>query len=158
MAAKHFVQTSIATVAAGAILNTELVRGEAVGDVDAVNEVREGAQVKAVYFEIWIRSGEVTPGSFIFTIEKVPGAVTTLMSAADAAALGTYDNKKNILYTSQGLVNDADSIATPVIKGWVKIPKSKARFGLKDQLMWNLSASGAIDLHVCGFVTYKEYY
>ncbi len=155
-ATKHYVQKSLATVTASTGLDEVLVNAVEVQNVNTVSEVTEGAVIKAVYIELWCRSGEVTPGSYVFAIYKNPGTGTTF-TTAQMAAMGTAENKKNVLFFSQGLVNDADADATPIFRGWVKIPKSKQRFGLGDRLLWSIFAQAAIDLHVCGFATYKEY-
>lgn len=153
---KHYVQNSLATVTASTKRDDILVSAVNVTAANLVNEVVEGSTIKAVYFEQWLRSSEVSPGSFIFAIYKLTGG-STVFSTAELAAMGSASNKKNVLFFSQGLVNDADSVATPVLKGWVKIPKSKQRFGLGDSLIMATFAQGAIDLQSCGFVTYKEY-
>jgi len=72
------------------------------------------------------------------------------------AALGDWDNKKNILFTSQGLINDVDSSAMNLYRGWIKIPKSKQRMGLGDLVSWHLRTVGQ-SLNFCGFELYKEY-
>ncbi len=155
---KHYVQTSLATVVGSAILNTTLISAKEVADVTAAIDVVEGAIVKAVFVELWCRSGELAAGSFIFIIEKRPGIGSgSSMNVTDMAALQDYENKKNVLYVTQGLTNDVDSVAVPLFRGWIKIPKSKQRFGLKDKLTWSIFAQGAIDLHICGMTTYKEY-
>ncbi len=81
------------------------------------------------------------------------------MNAADATALHDYDNKKNILFTAQGLLTPNDGGQVPVLRGWYKIPKGKQRFGLKDKLsvaVRNNNAT-AIDINFCGLAIYKEY-
>ncbi len=78
------------------------------------------------------------------------------MTAAQSAALHAYDNKKNVLYHTQGLTNDADADAIPFIRQWFKIPKGKQRFGLDDTLLLAVH-SQALDHVICGFMTYKEY-
>ncbi len=152
---KHFVQVSLETVAAGAI-NTHVimdaVEPAAVSDTD---EIVEGASVKAVFVEDWLRTADTAGGSFVYIIEKASGGINN-PTAVEMAALGDYNNKKNILFTSMGLLNDQDADATPVMRGWVKIPKSKQRFGLGDQLRITIFAQ-SLDVHRCGFQTYKEY-
>jgi len=152
---KHYVQTSIATVTAGAIADTVLVDAVAVQNKDAVTEVNEGSSVKAIYVELWLRSAATAASSFTFIICKRPNGVIS-PTVAQIAALSLWENKKNVLYTSQGLVNDVDSTALSVYKGWVKIPKGKQRMGLGDKLSWHLEAVGQ-SINFCGFCTYKEY-
>ncbi len=152
---KHYVQKSITTVAGGAVDSTNIVVALPVSDVDAVHEVVEGSSLKAVYVEMWARAGSTTPSSGQMIICKVSGD-TTNPTATDMAALGDWDNKKNIFYTTMGLFNDQDADALILFKGWIKIPKSKQRFGLGDKLKMFVFVP-TIDLQVCGFFTYKEY-
>ncbi len=153
---KHYVQNSLATIVAGAQLTLVPVESVTVANKNALHEVEEGSSVKAIYFEQWIRSSEVSPGSFVAVLAKVPSGAG-VFTTAEMAALGTADNKKNILWTSQGLVNDQDADALGMMRGWYKIPKSKQRMGLGDRIVLNIFAQGAIDLVICGFTTYKEY-
>ncbi len=150
---KHYIQTSLTTVVAGAVLTKQLVIGS--DTPDAIGEVQTGANVKAVYVELWARANDAVAGSFVFTIEKLPSNLASA-GAASMAALDTYPNKKNILYTTQGLSNDKLSDAIFAHKGWIKIPKGKQRIGLFDKIVWTFF-SQALDHNVCGMSTYKEY-
>ncbi len=152
---KHYVQNSIETVTGGAVLTKTIVAAEKVLAVNTTAEVIEGAIVKAVFMEQWIRSASATAASGQWILWKRSSDGTD-PSATEMAALGDWDNKKNILATGMGLFNDADADATPVMRGWYKIPKGKQRFGLKDSLRFTVF-SPTIDLHLCGFATYKEY-
>ncbi len=154
---KHYVQVSLTTVVAGAVLDIPIAKGTNVSGVNSADEVREGAVVKAVFIEMWIRSSEISPGSVLVTFAKRSGGDVAI-TAAEAAALFTYDNKKNIFYHTQGLINDQDADAIPFIRQWFKIPKGKQRMGLNDKLFLNIFAQGAIDAVICGFMTYKEYF
>ncbi len=151
---KHYVQTSLATVLSGqtnAILTIDAVP---VSAKDAPNEIEEGAVVKAVFVEMWVRAGDISAGSTLVTIVKtVEDSVPTF---ADMIALDTYNNKKNILYHTQGLTNDQNANGVPFVRQWFKIPKSKQRFGLGDRLYVVVTAQ-ALDNIICGFSTYKEY-
>ncbi len=152
---KHYVQSSIGTVAAAAIENKELAIGVAVSDKNNVDEVEEGWSIKAIYLELWIRSAATAASSFVFIFHKKPSGIPN-PSVAEMAALGDYDNKKNILFTAQGLTNDVDSTALNLHRGWIKIPKGKQRMGLNDRIAWHLHAVGQ-SINFCGFATYKEY-
>ncbi len=153
---KHYVQTSLATITSGAKLDIVLVDATPLQDANLVNEVVEGAIVKAVYIEMWLL-GSTASSSQITCLTKFPGGVGAF-SIANLAALGSADNKKNTLFLSQGLASN-DGIANPIniMRGWYKIPKSKQRFGLGDRLLLQIFAQGAANLEVCGFATYKEY-
>ncbi len=153
---KHYVQNSIATIAGSAQLVLTLVDAVAVVDKNVTNEVEEGASIKACYIEQWIRAADTVGGSFVAVLFKQPGGASNL-TTVEMAALGQAEAKKNILWSSQGLVNDQDADALGLARGWYKIPKTKQRFGLGDKLLFQVFAQGAIDLHICGLATYKEY-
>ncbi len=80
-------------------------------------------------------------------------------TAGQIAALHDYANKKNILFTAQGLVTPTDGGQVPVLRGWYKIPKGKQRFGLGDRLFLTIrnNNAAAIDINFCGLAIYKEY-
>ncbi len=153
---KHYIQISLATVAAGAIFGSSLVNAVAV-PTTAAPEVREGAKVSAIYIEMWIQTDDAALGSSIITVEKRPGGDTTFMTAAESAALNAYTNKKNILFTQMGLTPNNVTYPMATVKGWFKIPKSKQRMGLNDRIIINVHAQSN-GLNICGFATYKEQY
>lgn len=154
---KHYIQTTLASVSAGAIAHVTAVTAIE-GAMSAPDHVREGDVVKAAYFEYWLQQGTTSLGSFTAIVYKCPGAASAA-SAADLAALHDWDNKKNVLYTTQGIApaNDANAPLN-IIKGWVQIPKGKQRFGLNDRLFLAIrNNNGADAINYCGFVTLKSY-
>ncbi len=151
---KHYVQTSQADITAGALLATTLITALPIADVNTVQEVQEGAIIKAVYIEWWLR-GTTNQGSSVFIICKLPAGANDI-TTTEIAALGNWDNKKNVLYCCQGLTTDSNTHPIAGYKGWLKIPKGKQRFGLGDKLKI-FSFAQNLDLTVCGFATYKEY-
>jgi len=154
---KHYVQLSLANVALGAISKVAIADAVDVQNIAAVSEVREGSVIKAVYVELWVTSDDATQSSGTVTLEKKP-AQTPAMTAGQSSALMTYPNKKNILYTTQGLfASKTVGNPIPIMRGWFKIPKGKQRFGFDDQLVLNLHAVSD-GLNFCGFFVYKEYY
>jgi len=152
----HYVQLPINQIATGLRETNTIVFAVDKQAVNLSTEVEEGSSIKAVYFEMWLQN-ESNLGEFIATISKQTdqGVGPTFVQMA---TLFTYTNKKNILWTSQGLTSN-DGISGPVniIRGWVKIPKSKQRFGLGDVLTLNISNVSANDLVRCGIAIYKEY-
>ncbi len=155
---KHIVQITQSTVAQ-AIVNNELVIEAIEGAPSVPSHVAEGATVKAVYFELWLGQASSTiVGSYTLVVYKNPGGNANAVTA-DLAALHDWDNKKNILFTSQALAAPTDGGLTPVIKGWIKIPKGKQRFGLKDRLQLSIRNNTVtdVDINYCGFAIYKEY-
>ncbi len=152
---KHYVQTSLTTVATGTVSTIILIAADAIQNVNQVFEVQEGSVIKAVYVELWI-IGASGNSTHITTLAKMPSGVDGF-DASEMAALGSASNKKNILFVGQGLTsNDGIAGPVPIMRGWYKIPKSKQRFGLGDTLELQVfSQAGAND--ICGFATYKEY-
>ncbi len=152
---KHYVQFSISTVTGGAADTLVAALAVARDANNIVSDVDEGSSIKAVYLELWARAGSTTPASGQMIFYKSPSDASN-PNATNMAALGDWDGKKNILYTTMGLFNDQDADAIAIHKGWIKIPKGKQRMGLGDELKITVF-SPTIDLQICGFVTYKEY-
>ncbi len=155
---KHYVHKTNALLVSGA-LASEFVADAVVAPATAsAASVKEGSIIKAFHLEVWIGGIEATgvTSQFTFAIEKAPGN-TTAITAAQLLNLGSYPNKKNILYSSQGVLGSiVDGTPTiPVFRGWVLVPKGKQRMGLDDSLRWHLTGVG--DLRVCGIATYKEF-
>ncbi len=153
---KKYIQISLATVLSGATRNDVLVNAVDVGAIAGNNQdVITGSIIKAVFVELWIRGSETSPGSVLVSLLKQPGD-GSLPTFADMTNLTDYNNKKNVLYHTQGLTNDTDADAIPFVRQWFKIPKGKQRMGLNDKIVLNTSAQ-ALDCVICGFATYKSY-
>ncbi len=152
---KHYVQTTLSTVSGVSVLNTVLV--DSVETPTAVNEVVEGALVKAIFIERWIINS-ANDATDMFIIAKYPqGAAAP--SFAQTQALGDFEGKKNILFVHQGLTAN-DGVGNPMNQhyGWQKIPKGKQRFGLGDRLIVSaVNMHATQDSQTCGIATYKEY-
>ncbi len=153
---KHYVQFGISQITTATRENIVLVSAQESTLANTANEVAEGTLVKAVFVELWLQN-QGNLGESIVTLSKEqqgsPGPTFT-----EQANLFAYVNKKNILFTHQGLTsNDGVSGPTKVMGGWVKIPKGKQRMGLGDRLNLNISNVSSGDLNRCGFSTYKEY-
>ncbi len=153
---KHYVQISRSTVLTGARNIESIIVATNVVSANLVDEVVEGAVVKAVYFELWVIGSTADQHGVVIVSKEISGQSGP--SFAEITALGNYDNKKNVLFTHQGLASN-DGIAQPiaVLRHWIKIPKSKQRFGLGDRLALTISSAGDGSQHYCGFATYKEY-
>ncbi len=158
---KHYVPQTNVGIASGAGLSITLVESVAAPATATTAEVKQGAIVKAIHVEYWLLNTGVTAEEtqFVIALEKVPGGASGAMSVTDLLNLGAYDNKKNILWTSQGILASAlDGVqAMPIIRTWVLIPKGKQRFGLNDKLVLSLTSVGQT-LNICGLSTFKEYY
>ncbi len=153
---KHYVQLPINVIATGIREVNQIVTAVQSTVANLATEVEEGSTIKAVYFEMWLQN-QSNLGEFIATISKdISGS--TGPTFVEQASLFTFENKKNVLWSSQGLTsNDAISGPVNIIRGWVKIPKSKQRFGLGDRLNLNISNVSANDLNRCGLAIFKEY-
>ncbi len=152
---KHYVQQSRSQVATVAITSIDILRSVEGTIANAVDEVIEGSVTKAVFVEMWLLD-TANDGSFIVALEKRPSNGTP-MTFAQSNALGTYSNKKNLFYVTQGLSpNNGVGNPVPIIRQWFKIPKGKQRMGLADRLVLNITNNGLNDLEFCGFFTYKE--
>ncbi len=153
---KHYVQQTLTTVTTGVVNSLSIVIAVNLTAANVANEVPEGSTVKAVFCEIWA-IGSVSNQFFTAIIYKNQGGGTTITNT-EMPDLFTYDNKKNILWSSQGLAsNDGIAGPYPLIKQWLKIPKSKQRFGLGDKLQFSLMSRGSDDIIFCGEFVYKEY-
>ncbi len=151
---KHYVQTSLSTVTTGAEASEIIVFAKESPSI--VSDVVEGAIVKAVYWELWA-IGSVSNQFLTVIFAKYPGGVNDA-TITEMAALGDWDNKKNILFTHQALAsNDGIAAPIPIYRGWIKIPKGKQRMGLGDSLKFQIASRGSDDIIYCGFATYKEY-
>ncbi len=153
---KHIVQFPISQIATGILQSISLISGQALQDANLSGEVVEGSSVKAVFVELWLEN-QGNLGESIVTVTKDMN-FSTGPSFAESATLFTYSNKKNVFFTHQGLTsNDGVSQPTKILGGWIKIPKSKQRFGLGDTLNLNIANVSANSLNRCGMAIYKEY-
>ncbi len=152
---KHYVQQSRSQVATVALNTIDIIDSVESTVANLVDEVSEGTVVKAVFVEMWLLDSS-NDGSFIVSLEKLPTSANP-MSFANSNSLGTYTNKSNILYCTQGLSpNNGVGNPVPIIRQWFKIPKGKQRMALGDKIVLNITNNGLNNLEFCGFFTYKE--
>ncbi len=155
---KHIFQISQGTVAQTIVVNQSFVVALE-GAATQPQHVAEGATVKACYVEFWVSQDSASVvGSYTILLYKNPGG-NALATAVQIAALHDYDNKKNILFTAQGLLTPNDGGQVPVLRGWYKIPKGKQRFGLGDTMVLAIRNNNVadIDINFCGVIVFKEY-
>ncbi len=153
---KHYVQFPIDQITTATSQSILLVQAVERTVANTAAETASGSAIKAVYVELWLQN-EGTLGESIVTICKDTKNGTG-PTFSQLAALFTYPNKKNILFTHQGLTsNDGVSGPVNIVRGWIKIPKGKQRFGLGDTLVLSISNTSSNDLVRCGFAIYKEY-
>ncbi len=128
------------------------------GSPTLTSHVIEGAVIKAVYCEVWIKGLGASDADtqFNLAIYKNPGG-NHVMTYAETLTMMGYDNKKNILFSSQGVVGGiGGGQSVPVIREWLKIPKGKQRFGLGDTFIVTITTTGQ-SLDGCALFVYKEY-
>ncbi len=154
---KHYVQQTNVSLASGAIAVVGLVQALARGtNRTATAHIDEGSLVKAIFVEWWLNgsgaSGATT--QFDFILYKLPG-VGALPVTADLLNLQSWDNKKNIFFTTHGVLGGIGNQSVPIIRQWIMIPKGKQRMGLNDRIQIGLIVTGET-VQYCGFATYKE--
>lgn len=156
---KHYVQQTNTAIASGAALSVIVVAAVANTALPAATkDVKEGSIVKAVYLEFWLKGTGASDADtqFNFVVFKNPGGAND-MSVSDSLNLMAYDNKKNIFFASQGVIGGVGGgQSVPVIRQWLKIPRGKQRFGLKDELTVFIGTTGEA-MQACGLVVFKEY-
>ncbi len=157
VARKHYVHSTNTVIAAGAIQANVIVSGVVAPATGNSFSVIEGSIVKAIYIERWIKSNATAGGSTQFTmiIEKLPANAPSV-TFAQIANLGAYTNKKNILYSTQGVIGDLTTGSIPLFRQFILVPKGKQRIGLNDRITVSIAAVG-LAMQSCGIATYKEY-
>ncbi len=152
---KHIVQSPIDQIATGVAENIIIAQAVESTTANLATEVVEGAVIKAVFVEMWLEN-QSNLGHAIVILEKVPLGATGA-TFAQMGALFSYPNKKNILFTHEGLTaNDAIGNPMPIVRQWFKIPKGKQRMGFSDRLVLTISNPSSNDLNRCGMFIFKE--
>ncbi len=152
---KHYVQFTEFVVASAGVATHTYVNAREIQNVSANSEVVEGNVVKAIFLEYWLSSNVTGNTSFVMIVEKAPSG-TVAPTFSNLTTLDAYGNKKNILFTSQGLLPGNGDNPVPILRQWFKIPKGKQRMGFKDQLRVSIAALGTNAVLGCGFGTYKS--
>jgi len=152
---KHIVQHPDTAVVSNALLTHEVALGETAPGNSTTASVSVGSVVKAVYIERWITSLGAMPSNtqFVMILEKITGGSAN-PTVTNMLNLMSYPNKKNILFTTQGVLSGGQSV--PLLRGWHKVPKGKQRFSIGDHLRITIHNLGNT-IRVCGFEVYKEY-
>ena len=150
---KHIVQVSLQTVAFGNRFIA--IAADAVNAPNLAQEVRIGSSIKAVFVEMWVMGPSAQPTTQTSIFLKVPADAPVV--TGDLNDLHNYQNKKNIFYTTQGLVGDSNSNPIPILRQWIKIPRGKQRMGQGDSIIFAIIGLTA-DVELCGQMTYKEYF
>ncbi len=153
---KHYVQFTQFIVASATVTDHVVAQAVAIQNVNTAPEVVEGSVVKAVFLEVWLLTNNTTAGTFVLAVMKSPSNSPT-PNFSEMATLDSYDNKKNILFVSQGVLAPNGGNPTPVLRQWIKIPKGKQRMGLTDRFRVVIASIGSQDIVGCAFYTYKSY-
>ncbi len=154
---KHFVPYTNVETMGGALRNQALVVAITRGaDRTLASSVEEGSKIHTVFVELWLngRGANATTQFTVIIVKLVSGQEAPTVS--DMLNLGSYENKKNILYTTQGVLGEGNAQSIPVLRNWVSIPKGKQRFGLGDSLHVIILATGE-SINNCGIAIFKEY-
>jgi len=153
---KHYHQITLSTATTLSTANSNILDTVHVVDKNISNEVQEGAIVKAIFLELWV-IGSVSNQFFTIIFGKYPSE-TDSATFTEMTDLTSWSNKKNILYTTQGLAsNDGIASPIPVVRQWFKIPKGKQRCGLGDRYRLQVASRGSDDIIFCGLAIFKEY-
>ncbi len=157
---KHYVQKTEFTVASATVTSHTVVEAVSMASVVGAEDVVEGSVIKAVFVEMWLLGNDVNRTSFILAVEKQVGNINN-PTFSQMTSLDGYGNKKNILFTSQGLLAAGSGSSagnpTPILRQWIKVPKGKQRFGLLDRFKIHIATLGADDVVGCGLYVYKSY-
>ncbi len=150
---KHYVHKTAVTIGTGTnaqfVLVDAIVKG---GTRSASEDVEEGAIIKAVYIELWLNGTANQIATWVLVKRPASLAAPTV---AQMTNLATYENKKNIFVSGQGLTPSGGN-QMAMFKGWYAIPKGKQRFGFGDVLSITVNSTGGNAI-MCGLCTYKEY-
>ncbi len=156
---KHYVHRTNLAVASAAVSKHTVVNAVVAPATGTAADVEEGSIVKTIHYEYWLSNigNTDTNTQFTILIEKIPSGQVSV-TAAQMANLGAYPNKKNILWTSQGVLAAAvdGQSSVPIIRNWLLIPKGKQRMGLGDEVSVSMLPTGTA-INWCGLSTYKEY-
>ncbi len=156
MAVKHYVQFTEFNVPSATVSEFKFVDATDIPSINTADEVQQGSVIKAIFVELWLSSDTATNSSFVVTVEKSE-ANSSSPALSDMTNIHFYANKKNILFTSQGLLPEVQQNPVPILRQWIKIPKGKQRFGYQDRFRLMIAAIGTQQLTGCMFATYKSY-
>ncbi len=151
------VSTEAATTTSTNVRNIPIVTVVAKGATRTnPQDVWEGAKIFQCYIELWLNGlGTTNPAKFQLCVVKL-SAGQTAPDFADMNNLTAYAGKKNILFTTQGILGRGGNQSVPILREWYKIPKGKQRFGLGDSVIALLAVTSE-SIQSCGLVIFKEY-
>ncbi len=154
---KHIVQFTGLNIASLGVSNLALADAVDAPTGSSSTQVRIGSTIKAIYIEMWYL-GDGQANTIQTTILEKQPIKTNNPSFAQMGDLHNYNNKNNILYTTEGLVGETDTNPIPALRGWFKIPKGKQRMSQESAIKLSIAAQGVDGLDICGQAQYKEYF
>ncbi len=156
---KHFVARTNTSLAVGARIGLLIAHAVVSPAVTLTTDVNEGSVIKALWIDMWCsaKGATNTDTQVVITLEKIP-ALATAATFGQMLSLQAYPNKRNILFTFQGVLSAQIDGAQPIspLRGWVKIPKGKQRMALDDKWVLNIATVGQ-NVQTCGMFIFKEY-
>jgi len=150
---KHIVQYPRDVILQGTAQSIDLVTASNAGT--SADIVPIGSLIKAIYVELWLIADGNQDGSQIVILEKLQNG-SQGPGFALMALLNEYNNKRNIFYTTEGLLGSDNANPTPVLRMWIKIPKGKQRMAQGDSIKLTIS-SQATPVARCGMTIFKSY-
>ncbi len=154
---KHITSQDIGTTLTGNVRNIIVADVVSRGATRSFSySMYEGAKIFTCYLELWLNGlGVDTNTKFQVVVMKLSNGQTG-PTFAQMNNLTAYEGKKNILYTSQGVLGALGAQSIPILRDWYSIPKGKQRFSLGDSINVFVSATGE-SIQSCGLSIFKEY-
>ncbi len=153
---KHVVDAS-SSLAAGVQANNVIVGATDTPSLAVTNSVQTGSKVNGIYLRVEIAADELVanaiPNCYLL-VTKIPGGN---LSAPDADAVGSSDNKRFVIHQEMVMFENRDSgNGRTLFNGVIVIPKGYRRFAPNDTLVLSI-LSPSVDIKECHQVHYKEF-
>ncbi len=117
-------------------------------------QVDQGSEVSSIFLNVQVAAtGTAALANVYMALMKNPG---NNIPAPQANLIGVSDNRKHILHQEM-IMTEKNTTAIPrtLFKGVIKIPRSKKRMGIDDQIVLLLFAPG-VNFDFCIQCIYKE--
>jgi len=155
---KHVVDSS-ATVAAAAVLTTNVILATDTPTIANTIGVETGAKVHGIYLKVEVSSNEAASAGAIpnvyLAVFKNPGGN---LSPPAPNAIGANDNKRFVIHQEMILIENSVQGGNPRIlfNGVIVIPKGYSRMGPGDVLQV-ITLAPQLDTAICIQAHYKEF-
>ncbi len=153
---KNIIDTEGALVATTNSVTDVAVGVEVQNYSSTSNEVPRGGRVTSFYYSVFVFANNEASSDNVVDMYwwKNVGGVSTLPTAGNT---GTSDLKRFIIHEEKGLAGDLGNGGLPmVVKGVIKVPPSKQKFGLNDKLQLVINSN--INGKFCAKQIYKVFY